>query len=148
MSDRDEHDDPDGRDRSEQNGQRGRNDRNGQEQGVSTAEKVLTVISVALTLLLFGYVAWQATQPTNKTLPEVSVVGTETAANGSLVVHVRLVNPGDEGLISATVEANCTQPPPDVTLDYIPADGTARGVVVCPPGPSEPSVSVSSWVPT
>ena len=141
-----ERDSRDGRDNRDGRGDWGEGDE--QDQEVSTAEKVLMVISVGVTLLLFGYVAWQATEPPNKSLPEANVVGTETAANGSVIVHVKLTNPGDRGLISATVKANCAQPPPDVTFDYIPADGTERGVLVCPAGTSQPSVSVSSWVPT
>lgn len=118
-----------------------------QNEGPSTAEKVLIGISVAFTLLLFGYVAWQAVQPPGSAHPQAKVVGTEQLSNGSVAVHVELTNPGNAGLISATVEASCDQPPPDTTLEYVPAGGREQGVLVCPPGTTRPDVSVSAWVP-
>lgn len=128
-----------------QQNQQGQGDQ--QDEGPSTAEKVLTGISVAFTLLLFGYVAWQAVQSPGATQPEAEVVGVERLANGSVAVRVELTNPGGSGLISATVEASCDQPPPDATFEYVPADGREQGILVCPPGTTRPNVSVSAWVP-
>jgi hypothetical protein len=107
----------------------------------------LTGISIVFTLLLFGYVAWQTVQPPGGDHPQVEIAGTEQLSDGSVAVHVELTNPRDGGLISATVEADCDQPPPDTTLEYVPADGRERGVLVCPPGTTRPNVSVSAWVP-
>lgn len=126
-------------------GQQGRQGQ--QNQGPSTAEKVLTGISVVFTVLLFGFVAWQAIQPPGGAHPQAEVVGTDEAANGSVLVRVELTNPGNAGLISATVEANCSQPPPDTTFEYVPSGGRERGILVCPPGTTRPNVSVSAWVP-
>jgi uncharacterized protein (TIGR02588 family) len=108
----------------------------------------LTGVSVVFTVLLFGYVAWQAVQSPGGTHPQVEVVETNEAANGSVLVHVALTNPGDEGLISATVEADCDRPPPDATFEYVPSGGRERGVLVCPPGTTRPNASVSAWIPT
>jgi uncharacterized protein (TIGR02588 family) len=121
---------------------------NRQDEEPSAAAKALTGISVLLTVLLFGYVAWQAVQPPVDAHPQATVVGTDEASNGSVLVRVELTNPGDTGLISATVETDCEQPPPDVTFDYVPAGGREQGVLVCPTGTTDPNVSVSSWVPT
>lgn len=109
---------------------------------------MLTGISVVFTVLLFGYVAWQAVQQPSGAHPQVEVVGTEQLSNDSVAVRVELTNPGNQGLISATVEVNCDQPPPDTTLEYVPAGGREQGVLVCPPGTTQPEVSVSAWVPT
>lgn len=141
----DQQDDGERQDRQGQQNQQGQQSQ--QNQGPSTAEKVLTVISVAFAVLLFSYVAWQAVQPPDGTQPQVEVVGTDEAANGSVVVHVELTNPGNAGLISATAEASCGQPPPDVTFEYVPAGGREQGVLVCPLGTTRPDVSVSAWVP-
>lgn len=119
-----------------------------QNQGSSAAEKVLTGISIAFTVLLFSYVALQAVQPPDGTHPQAHVVGTDEASNGSVVVRVELTNAGNAGLISATVETDCERPPPDVTFEYVPAGDRERGTLVCPAGTTRPNVSVSSWVPT
>lgn len=139
-------------DQQDQQRQQDQQDQQGQQDqqngGPSTAEKVLTGISVAFTVLLFGYVAWQAVQPPGGVGPQAEVTGTEQLSNGSVAVHVELTNPGDTGLVSATVEANCDQPPSDTTLEYLPAGGREQGVLVCPPGTTRPNVSISAWVPT
>lgn len=127
----------------------GRNtDGGSRDQGeVSTAEKALTVVSVAFTVLVFGYVAWHAVKPPSEVQPKAEVVGTERAANGSVLVYVRFTSPGDSGLLSATVEADCERPPPEVVFENVPAGGREQGVLVCPPGTTNPNVSVSSWIP-
>lgn len=114
----------------------------------STAEKVLTGISVVVTLLLFGYVAWHAVQSPSGAQPQVEVVDTERLANESVLVHVEFANAGDQGLLSATAEVTCAQPPPDVTFENVPAGGVKQATLVCPPGTANPDVDVSAWVPT
>lgn len=127
------------------NGQGSGGNGGGQQQS-SVAEKVLTAISVAFTVALFAYVIWQATFVPNGGVPRATVVGTETLSDGSVRVNVRFANPGDVGLVTATVEANCTRPPPEVQFENVPADGRREGTVVCPAGTTAPNVSVSSWV--
>lgn len=112
----------------------------------STAEKAVTAISVAFTLLLFGYAAWQMATPPEAGTPEVTVSNTESLPNGSVAVTVGLRNPSDVGLVTVTVESGCEDPPPDVEFSYVPADSTRTGTLVCPEGTTNPSVSVSSWV--
>ncbi len=107
----------------------------------------MTAISVVVTVLLFGYVAWHAIQPPSDVPPKAEVIETEALSNGSVLVRTQVVNRGDEGLISVTVEAGCDQPPPDTTLSYVPASGREQAVLVCPPGTTDPNVSVSTWVP-
>lgn len=80
-------------------------------QGASTVEKGVTVVSVAFTLLLFAHVGWQMVVPPQTTTPQVSVGETEPMANGSVAVTVRLRNPANVGLITATVQSNCSSPP-------------------------------------
>lgn len=147
-------DENDGRDQQDQpnqqdqHGQQNQQNQQGQQnQGPGTAEKVMTTISVVVTVLLFGYVAWHAVQPPTGATPEAQVVGTEALSNGSILVRAELTNPSHKGLISATVEASCGQPPPSTSLSYVPAGGREQAVLVCPPNTTDPSVSVSAWVP-
>ena len=122
-------------------------DQDEQGRGPSTAEKVLTAISIAFTVLVFAFVAWQAVQPPTSGAPRAKTVGVQTGPNGSTLVHVRITNPGNAGLLSATVEANCSQPPPEVAFENVPAGGQEEGVLVCPAGTTDLNVSVSSWIP-
>lgn len=138
------------RDDPQRGGNGSRNGQDGEQnerQGPPTAEKTITAISVAFTLLVFGYVAWHAVEPPDWSPPEVEVVGAERADDGSLLVHVQFRGSGDRGLASATVEADCAQPPPELTFEHVPAGGRERGTLVCPPGTTDPNVSVSSWEP-
>ncbi|WP_459194262.1 hypothetical protein [Halosimplex sp. J119] len=124
----------------------GQNGGSGDQQGPSWAEKGVMVVSVAFTVLLFAYAGWQMVgTPTGET-PQVSVEGTDPLENGSVAVTVRLRNPSDVGLVSATVEANCSSPPPEIGFSYVPAASTRTGTLVCPRRTTDPSVSVSSWV--
>jgi len=50
------------------------------------------------------------------------------------------------GLITATVEANCTDPPAELTFQNVPARSTREGTIVCPPGTRDPAVSVTTWI--
>ena len=113
---------------------------------VSTAEKVVMVVSVGFTALLFGFALWQALTGPGALAPTVSVVGSQQAADGEVVYTVALGNPGDVGLVSATVEAGCADPPTEVTFENVPADGRRVGTVVCPPGTNDPELSVVSWI--
>lgn len=132
------------------NGQSGtdhqRDDRQSAKQGTSTAEKAVMVISITFTVLLFAYAGWQMVSPPTAGPPEVSVVETTPLGNDSVAVTVRLRNPSDVGLITATVESNCSSPPAEVGFSYIPALSTRTGTLVCPSGTTDPSVSVANWV--
>ena len=115
-------------------------------QGTSTAEKVVMVISALFALSLLAYGGWQMVTTPSAAAPNATVVETDTLPSGDVAVSVRLRNPGDVGLISATVEADCTTPPPSVQLTYVPASSTRQGTLVCPPGTTSPNVSVANWV--
>ena len=112
----------------------------------STVEVVVMVVSVLFTVSLFAFVGWQVVSGPTATEPRGTAVDTRTVANGSVVVTVELRNRQDIGLLSATVGADCSTPPPEVMFEYIPASSNRRGNLVCPPGSETPTVSVSSWV--
>lgn len=137
---------------SGQNGGGGNSDQNdggSQSNGsrtTTTAEKAVMVVSVLFTISLVIYGGWQMAVAPTATTPNATVVETETIPSGDVAVTVRLRNPGDVGLISATVEANCSTPPPSVELTYVPALSTRQGKLVCPPGTTDPNVSVANWV--
>lgn len=118
-----------------------------QQREPSAAEKAVMVVSIAFTVSLFAFAGWQmAMAPSDGAEPEVSVVGMEPMEDGSVAVTVRLRNPRNVGLISATVSSNCTSPPTELEFSYIPADSDRTGTLVCPPGTRTSSVSVVSWV--
>lgn len=112
----------------------------------STAEKAVMVVSVLVTLSLITYGGLQMVMTQDGATPSAAVVGTEILPNGDVAVTVKLTNAGDVGLISTTVEANCSTPPPSVELTYVPARSTRRATLVCPSGTTSPTVSVSNWV--
>lgn len=112
---------------------------------VSTAEKIVMALSVAFALAIFGVAVWHALTGPGALAPTVEVVGSQPAGNGSVAYTVELRNPGDVGLLSATVEARCTGPPTTIVFENVPAAGRRRGTVVCPPGTTDPAVSVTSW---
>lgn len=118
----------------------------GDEQSPSTAEKVVMVVSVTFTVALFAFAAWQAVSPPAGEAPTADVVGQRTTASGDVVFTVEVANPQDVGLRRATVEAACTSPPTEVGFEMVPAGGTRRGQMVCPPGTATPDVSVASWI--
>lgn len=109
-------------------------------------EKAVIVLSVGLTLLFFGYAGWQIATPPSADEPQVSVVGTETMADGNVAVTVSLQNPTDVGLVSATVESDCATPPPGVQFTFVPAASNREGTLVCPPGTTDPSAALANWV--
>lgn len=123
----------------------GTDDQPGSGGGVPTAEKAVIAVSVLFTLSLFAYAGWQIATPPAVDDPQVTVVGTEPA-DGGVAVTVRLRNPKDVGLVSATVQADCAAPPPQVEFSYVPAASTRTGTVVCPPGTTDPSASLANWV--
>lgn len=137
-----------GEDDSHPGSDRQRDDSESEQQpDASTAEKVVMVLSVALTIVLFAYAGWQIVTPPQAETPEATVVEETSLEDGSVAVTVQLRNPSDVGLITATVESNCTSPPPQVEFSYVPASSTRTGTLVCPPGATDPSVSLANWVP-
>lgn len=116
-------------------------------QGVPTGEKIVIVASVLFTAGLFGFAAWQATTGAGAAAPEVGAIGHSTAPDGQVVYTVELRNPGDIGLVQATVTAGCTDPPTQLTFENVPAGGRRTGTIVCPPGTTDPRVSIDSWIP-
>lgn len=113
--------------------------------GIPTAETVVMAVSVAFTLALFGFALWHALVGPGAVAPTVSVVDSQPAPGG-VQYTVVLSNRGDLGLVTATVEADCTDPPVEVVFENVPADGRRTGTVVCPPGTVDPAVSVTSWI--
>ena len=142
------------RSRTESDDGEGRTDSDDQHEGLgtpdsegpSTARRVVIGVSVAFTVLLFAYAGWQMVTPPQTDVPRASIVGTEAGQDGSVAVTVRLRNPKDVGLITATVESNCSSPPARVEFSFVPASTTRTGTLVCPPGTTDPTVSVASWV--
>lgn len=110
------------------------------------AEKVVMVLSIGITIFLFAYAGWQITTPPQAEIPKATVVETKPLGNDSVAVTVELRNPRDVGLITATVESSCTSPPTQVEFSFVPASSTRTGTIVCPPGTTDPSASLSSWV--
>lgn len=113
--------------------------------GTSAAEKAVMAVSVAFTVLLLAYVLWQAVTATSVGAPSARVLGTTTMESGDVRVHVEVTNPQDVGLETVIVEANCDTPPPDLTVEHVPAAGREVGYLVCPSGTTRPNVSVSAW---
>lgn len=104
------------------------------------------VLSVLFTLSVIAYGGWHMATTPDGTTPNATVVETESIPSGEVAVTIRLTNPGDVGLVSATVEADCSDPPPSVQFTYVPASSTGEGTLVCPSGTTTPNVSVSNWV--
>lgn len=110
----------------------------------SATEWAVMGVSVAVTLLLFGYVAWHAATTPAAATPEATVTGTQTTDDGRVVVTVEIYNPGNTGLESVTVSADCTDA--SIEFTHVPTDSRRTGTLVCPPGTEEPSASVRSWI--
>lgn len=111
----------------------------------STAEKAVTAISVAFTVLLIAFVVWQAVTATSSGAPQVRLLETSAMESGDVRVYVEVTNPQDIGLETVIVEANCTTPPPELTVEHVPAGGREVGYLVCPPGATNPDVSAAAW---
>lgn len=114
--------------------------------GMSAAEQAVMAASVGFTVALFGVALWYAFTGPGAVTPAVTVLDSQQSPGGDVVFTVELRNPGDVGLVSVTVSAECTDPPTELTFENVPATARRTGRVVCPPGTSDPSVSVSSWV--
>lgn len=117
----------------------------------TTAEWFAIAISVAVTLLLFGFLAWQAaTVPADGT-PTATVTGTQPTDHGQAVA-VEVSNPAATGLESVTVGVDCangsnaTPIVQSIAFEHLPAKASRRGVVVCPTGAEDPSASVHTWI--
>lgn len=115
-------------------------------QSISTAEKGVMIVSTVLTGLLFAFAIWQAFAGMGPAVPEVEAVGVTRSPTGGVVYTLELRNPGETGLISATVEAACTEPPTELTFANVPAGGRREASVVCPRGTRSPEVSIVSWI--
>lgn len=127
-------------------GQTGGSGQSNAKRKTTTAQKVVMAVSVVFTLSLIVYGGWQMATAEEAVTPNATVVGTQTMPGGDVAVTVQLTNPGDVGLVSTTVEANCSMPPPSVELTYVPASSTRRATLVCPSGTTAPNVSVTNWV--
>ncbi|WP_225333298.1 hypothetical protein [Halomicrobium urmianum] len=111
----------------------------------SAAEWVVTVVSVAVTLLLFGYVAWHAVTTPASADPVATVAGTEATDDGRLAATVSVDNPGSQGLESVTVAVDCANE--SLTFAHVPTDAERTGTVVCPAGTDDPEATVERWIP-
>ena len=116
----------------------------GGDDGPSTAELAVMAVSVAVTLLLFGYVAWHAVTTPAAPQPEATVTGTETTDDGRVVVTVQVRNAGGTGLESVTVSADCANE--SIAFEHVPTADTRSGKVVCPEGTEDPEATVVSWI--
>lgn len=128
------------------NGEGGGIQGGGDDQSPSTAETVVMVVSALFTLVFFSFALWQAVAAPPGGTPRVRVTDTRTTASGDVVVIVELRNTQEVGLSRATVEAECTTPPTDLTFEHVPAGGRRTGRMVCPPGTEDPKVSLASWI--
>lgn len=116
------------------------------ESGPSTVERAVSVVSVVFTVLLFAFLVWQALQVPADTSPRADITDTERLPDGQVKVTVVLTNPASEGLLSATVEVDCTRPPPSVQFTHVPTDGRQHAVFVCPSGSvANASANVTTW---
>ena len=111
----------------------------------STAQRLVTVLSLALTLVIFAALVWQAVTAPAGQQPRVSVVDTTALSDGNEVVTVAVENPAAVGFESVTVDVGCTDPPVTETVEHVPA-GDRRAVhVVCPDWNGSASARVRSW---
>lgn len=111
----------------------------------STPQKVVMIISILVTVALFGYLTYQAVTAPATGAPAAEILQVTPLPDGSQKVTVQLTNPGGQGLRQATVEVACGSPPPSITLENIPAESHRVATVVCPPGTSASEASVTSW---
>lgn len=132
-------------DRGGTNEQSSRATDDGNGEGSTWAERFLMVMSVIFTVALLSFVLWQALTTTATPIPTASVTATETLPGGDVQVSVVFRNPQSVGLVMATVEVDCDTPPPELTFEHVPADGRRTGTVICPPGTTNPTATVSTW---
>lgn len=115
-------------------------------EAVSTVQRVVVVASVALTISLFAFVAWNAVDDTGDARPSMTLERVGTTEDGRTLHSVTLANPSDRGLERATVVVSCGDPPREVTLEHVPPQGEQMATVACPPGTDDPPASVTSWI--
>lgn len=99
-------------------------------------------VSVAVTLLLFGFLVWHAVTIPAAGAPSATVTDTEETEQG-LVVSVEVTSPGSTGVNSVTVGVDCASE--SIQFRHVPANGHRSGGVLCPAGAEDPSAAVRSW---
>lgn len=112
---------------------------------IPRSEKFVMAVSVLFTVALFAFAGWHAVTGPGATAPTVHVTESEATPDG-VRFAVEFRNPGDVGFVSASIQARCTDPPTVLTVEHVPAGGHRTGTVVCPPGTTDPSVTVVTWV--
>lgn len=115
--------------------------------GLSTVEKVVMVVSLTVTVGLFGFAVWQVFAGASMAEPTANVTGVQGEAANVTYYGVSLENEGDAGLVSATVTVDCPEPSRTVTFENVPANGNRNATVSCPANRSAPSAQVVSWIP-
>ncbi|WP_135366511.1 hypothetical protein [Halosimplex halophilum] len=118
-----------------------------EEAAVSTMERVVMVLAVALTVGLFGFAVWSAFAGASAAEPTASVAGERGTSANATYYGVVLRNEGDAGLVSATVSVACPEPRRRVTFENVPANARRNATVGCPAGAGPPSAEVVSWIP-
>lgn len=109
----------------------------------SVVEWAVVAVSVAVTLSLFGFVAWHAATTPSEAPPEVTVVDVQPGAAGTSVT-VEVYNPADTGLASVTVRTDCDEE--TIRFQHVPTDARERGTIVCPASADDPTASIRSWI--
>lgn len=110
----------------------------------SLTQRLVTAVSVALAVVLFSFLGWQAVTVPSGGPPQVSVEN--TAAVGSDVrVTVAVSNPTAAGFERVTVQVSCTDPPKEVVVEHVPAGDRRRAHVLCPAWNRSSGASLSSW---
>ena len=112
---------------------------------VLAVEKSVLVVSVVVTLLLLGFLAYSAVTTPETAPPSVDVVGATPTGNGTANVRIALTNHGGTGLETATVTVECGDVSTEMVFGNVPATNTVTGIVVCPAG-AERNVTVRSWI--
>ncbi|MBW3583315.1 MAG: hypothetical protein KY455_09485 [Euryarchaeota archaeon] len=114
-------------------------------EGPSVAEIASVIVSVVVTISLFGYVIVMAVLAPDG--PDLVVEQTSVITKGDTVeVHVLLTNKGGVGVRSAEVEIPCDDPPPSVTFENVPASGRRKAVLSCPADAEDLQPEISTWV--
>lgn len=131
---------------SDETGSGEKGDQDGGQAEVPTAEKVVMVVSALFTVAVFAFAAWQGVTGPAATHPTASIANETTTADGAVLYEVQLRNPTDTGFVSVTVVVSCGDPPPQITFENVPAQGTRTGTVSCPTASEDPAVDVLSWV--
>lgn len=113
---------------------------------VAVVEEAVMIASALFTLALFGFAIWQALAGGGAVEPTVAVVDSHAGAGDRVVYDIELRNEGEPGLTLVTVQARCASPPIELTFQNVPAGGYRRGSIACPPGTTDPRLSVVTWV--